>query len=217
MQDGNLLGGLERWVKVLKAEHIIKKVIKNDSLSSLLGSILNPILNLISKKTIIKKNQYIVSELTTFDNDFDTLWDKASPQYNTLAQRDSNYLNWKYKDKIILTVKEEKELCAYAVLELKDDQAAIIDIFSHKDKQVVEILITAINKYCQTKNVATISFSCLENNYFLSYLSTFGFMKRKNEKVVMGNITDENINEQEFYNPNNWLLTLGDCDIESIL
>ncbi len=215
------IGRLQRWVKVLKSEHIFKKLIKNKFLSRLTGAIVDFILLLFSKEKWISGTGYETVEIQVCDEKFDQLWRSESSHYGILAVRDAKYLNWRYlqspkKNKTILAIKQSEKILGYAVLEIEENFGAIVDIFSKKDETVIAVLVAQSLKYFHRNNVATVSYCALEKDFYLSQLSRFGFQMRENSSVLMGTPVDHS-DTKTIFTPENWHITLGDCDIESVL
>lgn len=62
----------------------------------------NSLFKSILKKTVLKlckKTDYIINSNDDFITDYDNLWEQFSSEINTTIWRDSQYMNWRYKEK----------------------------------------------------------------------------------------------------------------------
>jgi hypothetical protein len=62
-----------------------------------------------------------LSRITSFDDRFDTFWERLSPHYRLIVRRDREFLNWRYADTragnfCVICAEDEDQLVGYIVL-----------------------------------------------------------------------------------------------------
>ncbi len=115
-----------------------------------------------------------VEMVDSFDQRFDNLWDRLSPQFGLISVRDSRFLNWRFRDcptrkyeTFAATV--QGQLRGYVVVrgEKRDGQCHgyVVDLFcGRKDGATFHRLLDAAERHLKQKGCQTIAFTTSASN-----------------------------------------------------
>lgn len=221
--NGFLLGYITRYVKPLRTEYLIKRFIKAPFLARLAGIAADFFLALCSRETWHGAPAGLaVERVSTCGSDFDEFWQRLREKFSTtiMTEKTKEYLNWKY----INTPKANRELyCAkkdgriegFIVLESAGRLGYVIDVAAI-DTGVLEALIAFAIKHFRQRKEECVVFVCLENNAFLDAFKRFGFLEREGKKHFYIYLGEQLEHKEQFQDSRNWLVTIGDCDIDSM-
>lgn len=82
---------------------------------------------------------------------------------------------------------------------------------------MINALLTDICCYFSGQGIGAVSFVGLQGHYCTDSLEKFGFRLRKEENVFMVRDNSPDIQKDFILDARNWLITLGDCDVETLL
>lgn len=239
--NGYLLGNILRFTKPLNCEYLVKRFIKFDFLTKISSFFVNFILKFASKETyLLNSKGYEIEEVNRCGKEFDTFWDRFVHLFpdTIIVRRDSTYLNWKYLDspaqnrKIFALchpklspqgeVKDLNEISGFMVLECSGSIGYIVDIFAI-GRDTLQLLIKNAINYFRKNKMDSLVFVALENHPYIKELKSFGFVQRNEQKYFyiyfLNSIPDTQYSEQSplaLKDSNNWLITIGDCDVEGL-
>ncbi len=119
-------------------------------------------------------SKVIIQKMASFDERFDTLWDKISPEYGLISVRDSKFLNWRFRDcpnrkYETFTAEIDGELKGYVVVRGEEHDGLcrgyVVDIFCGRNDQVTfHKLLDVAEKHLKTQGCQTVSFTTSANN-----------------------------------------------------
>ena len=170
----------------------------------------------------------IVKEISTFDEQFDALWQNAVKDYSLCTIRDRQYLNWRYTqnpehDHFILAASERDSLRGYVVggtdklMGLK--AGFIVDILARShDYATCEALIGEALRRFRQMGVKVVAAAMLQHHFYYSALRRQGFFPipqrwapKKFFMVVYDN--EQGIPGEVIHDHHQWFVTFGDWDV----
>ena len=91
-----------------------------------------------------EKNKYSVSISSSFNDDYNALWQSAVENFplNNAIVRNSNWLNWKLGGHIVLEVRQENKLLGYAAV--KKENGLVEDALAHTPDDLETVIKEAI-------------------------------------------------------------------------
>ena len=210
------LGNVISWTKYLNFESVLIKVLKFKSISIVMGFFINVFSNMIDDLRLFFKARYNVGLITSFNQEFDDLWQRCKSQYKITFERSSAYLNWRYGKHpseqykvVVFNPKNDKKLAGYVIYKSTNNTALIFDFIYDKSRINAHTLLLLFCKEMRKQK---------QNNVYLTFfgepdlkkeLSRVGFFERKQKRMcyILTNGT------QEYTQPENWFLFEGDMDI----
>lgn len=165
--------------------------------------------------------EYEVQETETIGSEFDSLWERVSPQYFDIVERSSNYLQWRYLKHpnakySVYTARRGGELLGYAVT--RQDEASevgsIVDCFVAKDDRVTlrTLLVRAIKDFINS-NRALIITATLNHMPIYNELRKFGFFGYEKLPFILRGRKGKLSHDSANLRADNWFLMLGDADV----
>jgi GNAT superfamily N-acetyltransferase len=162
-----------------------------------------------------------ITQVTSFDEGFDRLWDRVSKQYPIIVVRNKNYLNWRFsgpdRNYLIFAAKRADEVQGYLVL---SDRLAnnlktsvIVDMVAESE-EVMQCLVSEVIKICQRLGVDLISYSMIANSAYHHALRRSGFITLpffKGDRFCAYS-SSKQFSKTFLQNPKNWLVQIGDSD-----
>jgi hypothetical protein len=162
-----------------------------------------------------------------FDERHDALWTRIAAHYPTAVVRDASFLNWKYvtqpgQDFVRMHFVRDGGIVAIAVLQIREAGGAysyrrgfIADlVMAPDDSRLAATVLEACRSACRERGCATLTMLLLHGG-IERQLRRFGFVRREPERyllVAAGGLSSDD--EQALVAPRNWLLTMGDSDID---
>jgi GNAT superfamily N-acetyltransferase len=173
----------------------------------------------------LRSDKFTKRILTSFNEQFDRLWNEASTHHELLVVRDRRYLNWRYVKKphanyVILAAERNKTIDGYAVLATEIRSFAgwkkgyIIDIFA-KSKEAIEFLIQMACDYFSDENADLAICWMMKNQEYYDRLVKHGFVNDtfSSQKLICRVNTSDNTFKRLFrILERNWFFTMGDSD-----
>jgi hypothetical protein len=136
----------------------------------------------------------VLSEVETFPEDVNTLWDKLSPKFYAIVKRDCAHLNWKYVSQPHVNyhriiARKDGEVCGYLVMRKgtppERNIGIISDIFVDPgDSQTIEALFSYAITFFREQKVPEIIAATTVPEY-QRYLLRKGFVKTGEEHPVI--------------------------------
>jgi GNAT superfamily N-acetyltransferase len=221
------LGYIPVYVRINTLKNIINTHINNRILADVLGAAGEGLLKIwdIFHTKYKENSEFIIQEITSFDNSFDNLWEETSFQFPIITKRDSTILNWRFvnqpywKYKIFkVETKKERVTKGYVVLREGKSRGlklgVISDLFAGvNDKQTIDFLLHFIVRYFKNINVDLIKCGILHNS-FASQLKKAGFVRLYSNSHFMVTNIHEDLNKNFVLNRNNWFINYFDCDLD---
>ena len=208
---------MERYVKVINIEKIIRRSLSAIWLTKLIAFPINYILKAISCETYARDVKgYKGAVAVQFDERFDILWNDAEKESMIIGLRNRDYLTWRYKSHPLInyqifTLTHKASLCGYIVFHYFEDSCYIDDLFYLKKNEHPQYLLTCFLKYIRKTNASNITFHINKNDFFALNLARFGFIKRSDNWRIMIHV-DNSHDDPSLLMGDKWFLTAGDKD-----
>ncbi|RPI30379.1 MAG: hypothetical protein EHM70_14035 [Chloroflexota bacterium] len=161
-----------------------------------------------------------VTPVAAFGPEIDTLWDKVSPHFYAIIQRDQAYLNWKYGSQphvmyIKCIARKNQEVSGYIILRVgkppERKVGIIADIFVEpKDRATLRALLAFALRYFKTERVKDVVAATTVKEYQACLLE-LGF-KLSGEAVPMFHSKLEGMDVAAITQPGAWFFSKGDHD-----
>lgn len=166
---------------------------------------------------------YSFREINKFDKTIDILWQNLKNKFPFIAQRDKNYLNWRYiecpsKKYYCYLGKRDSKLIGYLVTKIEEDEGLmygyIVEIFTDpQNNKVIKAFISQAEEFLRQKGVDLIvtAFShykfkqaLIEEGFFqANKIDFFIFPQYFKNKRLLKNLLEYR---------NEWFITRGDMD-----
>ena len=169
----------------------------------------------------------VASESDRFGDAHDDLWERVKAHYPCAVVRNASYLNWKYveqpgQDFIRLDIRRNGELVAAAVLLVREPDSVyryrrglIVDlVLPGADREIVWATLRGALMAFQRRHVDLVVLELISKPLSQAVRS-FGFIARKPTRFLL--VCPERLPEQTarlVLSADNWLVTLGDSDID---
>ena len=182
-----VLGSLERWTKPLFSEAVIKSFFKTGLIAKPASYVLDFILRITSGEFTYRLPFGLIKETRMdFDKRFDKLWTAASSKFGIIAERSSDYLNWRFRDcprkthKVFCLLNRHDDLYGYVVYYVKENSAVIVDMLA-LDPVALKAILMEFVKQMRIEHITSISFFIVGTGRFMVRLavsaSAGGLMK----------------------------------------
>jgi Acetyltransferase (GNAT) domain len=174
------------------------------------------------------KNKYTPSDLPSFNEQYNELWEKFSTTYNIGVMRDANYMNWRISNHptekyIVKSFSCNNKLVAVFVLSIKDEKhngkiGYVIDtIFDPSySKDIPYLFHKAIKGTFYKAKVDIILGWCFNHSQNYNMYKGNGFMnipkKLQPIKLFFGANNFINKEDNAFFDKKNWYLSYCDSD-----
>lgn len=148
--------------------------------------------------------------------EFTELARSAGPGYGAVVRRYAEYLNWRFLDNPIhrhdiLAARRDGRLVGYVAVDVREDTAAIVDLFGIPDPRVIEDVLRGALAWLRRRGIASVTLWLLPPRSWVPVLHRLGFRPREAAPVMMESAAAAS-GAPELDNPALWLLTHGDRD-----
>ncbi|MEA4961865.1 GNAT family N-acetyltransferase [Lutispora sp.] len=218
---------IPQYIKILKG----RKALGMFSGNKIVNAVGGALFDLYGKAGNIifrKAKNYDIREVKSFDQVFDTLWNKVKNDYPISIERSSQYLNWRYiagpQEYKAFAAYKNDELIGYIVAALEDklDKAGetqllghIADLICIKDHtDAAADLISEAEKYLKNSGACAISCWMIKEWFYGEILTKLAFLQLRSPSVLTAlPIGDTAAAMKDFiYDYKNWYVTIGDSD-----
>lgn len=184
------IGPLTRYVRVLRVEPYVKRVLGTGALGSVAAGTLGA---LVAAATDLQWRPGVVDELASFDDRFDDLWRRALPEYGVTSERTSRFLNWRFLGTPVghpyvilgVTAPADGRLLGYAVLFTSDDAAYLVDAFAEDPGGALQSVLMASVRWALESGAASLAVRCLVQGPLDAALRRCGFRPRDDGPPMM--------------------------------
>ena len=217
---------IQTMIKPLNVKSILEKQIANNFLLKLSTVVSTLIINLFYKaKQPPKVDGLKIKKISFFDNNINRLWEKISKDYDVIAMRDKNYLNWRYVDSpnsnyTIYVAEKNGEMCGYMVLGCGEQWGLLfgymVDFVVPLNKsKVAHCLVSkAIEKFNDDK-VDLIFYQMIGNNMYRKIFRRNGFIFSRyisRRFRFIARVNTDKISEASIGDYKRWFVQQGDSD-----
>jgi hypothetical protein len=164
-----------------------------------------------------KGRNYIIREVTHFDKRFDDFWNKVKGDYEIIAVRDAQFLNWRYgrehpvSNYRTCVCENNKEVLGYITTRCEKIKGVswgfIVDMLSNGKKEVAQQLIEAAEKSLSSADVIV---SCFSDGKIRNNLAGNGFVNTFKNPYFYCFSRNDKINSE--LRSKKWYVSFGDSD-----
>ncbi len=211
---------LERYVKILRSEDFLKRVLRGKTFSKIISTSLNTVLRLSVNEVFLGRvPRYKSGLVSEFDERFDGLWNSLNKENMFLGMRNREYLTWRYllhpidKYNIFILLHDEK-LCGYIIFYTGESTCYVIDVLCLNENRYPDYLLyNFINHIKKNDVVSSINLRINRSDFSRLPLYKFGFIRRPDVQHFMVHVNSEFSGQHSLLNGRNWYLTAGDKDV----
>jgi len=215
------LGKYNRFVKILKAEYKYRHYLPPEQVTRMFSGIIDVGLKGFSKEGRYRRPRNVSIEMPVFfDERFDLLWKKALSQFRIAGERNSDVLNWRYKDsphhdnRIFTLIDHEQDIGGYIVYYTENNACYIADVLFIDSESIRNSLFAEFILYMREMGVGSISIRYFGGGLLTRYLRKFGFfLVREEDSSVLVYCDKTSPLTPYLFHRDNWYFLEGDLDI----
>jgi len=218
----HVLGDMIRYVRPLHIDEYVMRKIGSGSLSKLAAKVADNAFSLYERG-----RRYNIPENISFSptkplgHEYEKFWKRIRSEFSILFVRDSKYLNWKYlktphKSQMVYIMRYKGEICGYVVFEIGKGYGYIVDMLCALEEKYVYSLIAFALNFFRKENLSAVSYTALEGNIYFESLKKMGFSERPDRSPIVFRSNVDQSPSSDLLDNTQWILTMGDCDIEAI-
>jgi hypothetical protein len=161
---------------------------------------------------------YSMEEVARFGVEFDQLFERVAPTHTIACVRDSRYLTWRYaapRQQLPLAVRRHGELVGLVVMEMDQERAALVDVFTSADAASTDIALRLAMDYAASRGCFSIEAHATERSPVARRLARLGYILRGARGFqVAANPLDPQLDV--LTSPDSWHLMEADKDLDSV-
>ncbi|MCP4650121.1 MAG: GNAT family N-acetyltransferase [PVC group bacterium] len=213
------IGTMGRFVKLLRTEYKLKKIIKITVLRKIAAAVLDFFIAIFSKeRAFINKSGLKAELISSFDAGFDELWQNAEYPFKLVERRSSQFLNWRYqpaagKYKIFSLSNKDNKKIGYVVFLIENNVFHIFDMFALDYDVSVKKLLAEFISFVRKEKGDAVSVSCFGSPRIKEKLKSFSFVKRDEAGMSILMYCLDDSFKSLVSNEENWYFFMGDNDV----
>jgi hypothetical protein len=188
------LGNTRRYVRVLRTAPYVGRVLRSGIATRMVSAIVDRGLASYARARAYRSSlDHQLLVLPDFDDRFDRLWTEARIVSQTMCERTSAFLRWRFTHKptdsaghliFALTSRETRALRAYAVVRRDDTVAEVADLFGPSDRDL-DSLLDLLLPVLADAGFGSVSIRFLGQPRVPRLLAAHGFRRRDEKRAVM--------------------------------
>jgi hypothetical protein len=203
-------------------ENTIRMKVSNRVISKITGFGASILYKVYYKNHRVSRSDGLTkTNISRFDDRFDTLWSRVSSQFPIMLVRDKDYLNWRYKipgtQYVIITAEKADEVQGYLILKndiLGESKVSLIFDMIAETEEVMHHLVSEAVRVSKQGGYDFILSSFVADNTYHRVLKKDGFLflpilKGANFCVYSNS---KQVNGVTINDPKNWLVQAADSD-----
>jgi hypothetical protein len=222
---------VHRYAKVVRISHYLSRFATVGAIGTAIGPAIGKMADqgfeALQWFTRRRKSGGVAKLLACFDERFDELWRRLSPEHPLLTVRERRFLKWRYRDcplrqyKIVgLLTEDESRLLGYLIYYVEDHMALCADVFASDVDEDLDCLLSSWAALAWDDGLASLSISC-SGSALAAALLRQGFSRRSNvparkpdrsdrQEQCRTIFTHERVSGSEPAVAGNWYYTEGD-------
>jgi len=213
------IGEPDAWVKILRTEYYLRKLIHLNWIAQTIAAFLDPFLSVKSLKYNRRKNSYRISVKNDGSDLSDWLSSRNYLKYEIMFDRNPKLSHWRFAD---FQGENYRFFCAFnqktngvlggIIFTIQDNIAEIGDFFTDDDRMSTQLMMALFADYAKKEGAASIRLPFLGSNKFKRQLHDSGFLARKMERTCMIYSSDSS-KAEKLSDVDNWYLFDSDMDL----
>ena len=212
-----LVGEYRRWVRPLSGGRAARAAFsrrRRPLLARMLGVPLR-LLDLVGRGAV---GGFSLEEVDKFDGEFDELFGRVAPTHTIACVRDSAYLNWRYAApgrQVPLAIRRRGELVGLVVMEMDQERAALVDVFTSTDPASTDAAVRLAMRYAAAQGCFSVEVHATERSPVARRLGRFGFISRgaRGFQVAVSPLDEQG---DVLVAPSSWHLMEADKDLDTV-
>ena len=162
---------VHRYAKVVRISHYLPRFGKVGAIGSSVGPVIGRMADrgfeALQWFTRRRKNGRVAKILPCFDERFDELWRRLSPEHALLTVRERRFLKWRYRDfplrqyrTVGLLTEDESKLLGYLIYYAEDHVALCADVFASAVDDDLDCLLSSWAALAWDDGLASLSICC---------------------------------------------------------
>ncbi|PKM87472.1 MAG: hypothetical protein CVU87_09530 [Firmicutes bacterium HGW-Firmicutes-12] len=225
------LGNLDFFIKPVKLFSFFHSKFRSRTLAETLATLCSPV-KFLFRQRIRVNNTIEVREISSFDFDYETFWNRYKNNHVIIGDRSSKLMNWRYfqskqREYRVFMAYQDKLVVGCVVIRITTIKGLrvglVIDLMIDRTKEGQEAsyqLLKIVEKIFEQEEVLLAGCLLKKNTNEAIALKMMGYRKCPRYFLpqpfpVLVKIHAEQFqnNLKELYNWDNWFFTLGDYDI----
>ena len=214
------IGNMPRYRLMITVDQVLERFMGKHVFSRALSKAINPLMLLWPGNFCHNKELRVrLQSDNRFGPEYDRLFERFANKYAVVALRDSQFLTWRflksplYGNLQIVRLESEGHLHGYAIIEVRDGSARLLDFLVEDDKRASLALLGGALRFIRSWGINTVSLRATEFTPLFKHLCSFGFSfpDTKNSAVVV--CAGNNTSYQPALNCSSWFMTEADRDV----
>ena len=213
------IGRMVRYAALIRIDKTIESYSGNKTLARIFSPLVNPVVNLVTKKQTSSFYDFSNREERIFGDEYGRLFEKAKMSLGVVGCRDSEYLTWRFLKNPLYRMQSFRmhagnELKGYILFFIENGVAQIGDLMIDGTMEEMRLLLGALMNYLRKTKVYSISLRIHDSNPFIMQAKSLGFRFRDDAtSSVMAYIKENSPYASSLLKSENWFMTVGDRDI----
>jgi len=216
------IGQCVRFVKKIRSYGYLRDRLQNNFVARILSYLVDTAIFLIAPETwkSLMNRKSIFKTDTSFDAGFDRLWEKASGQYSLIGERNSTFLNWRFRQcpyikfKVFTcTDKKTQEMYGYIVYRISDGELCITDMLVLDIDKYFDRLMVAFLNHGRRLNVDSVVFHFCGSGKIKTKIMKYRFSVRKEYHNFVVYANKDTLEKYDLTDLEKWYLMEADNDI----
>ena len=215
---GKEIGRRTRYVRLLNVREFARRRWGRGVRAAVLGSVGDFAIGVIDAIRRPPSGMEVASQAAKYGAEFAELAVRLSSRYSVVGGRNETYLNWRFKPGIrfdyhIVTLRSNKRLVAYGVLQQSRDKAmTIVEFVSAGDRAVDHALMVGLVDTARSLRAESLQASAIEGGDWENMLRGHGFSAREQSAGAVVYCGKNEEHRDLLCDIKNWWMTDGDRD-----
>jgi hypothetical protein len=176
-----LVGEYRRWVRPLNGGCASARAAAARRPRPLLARMIGVPLRLLDHMGRGSMRGFSVEEVARFGTEFDDLFERVASTHTIACVRDRAYLAWRYTDprrQVPLALRRGDELVGLVVMEMDQDRAFLVDVFTASDAASTDVALRLAMQYAAARGCFSIEVNATERSPVARRLARLGYIAR---------------------------------------
>ena len=210
---------IDRYIKILRFEERIAKIISVVLLRRILCFALDRLAKTLSYEAICRKRHNYIWEVSeNVDDRLSEFWNSLGKDGMIIGVRNEEHVRWRYLKHpeikyYLFLLKDKGVVTGYIIYHFDEGNCYIADILSLNDGESSGGLLSSFIQYIRKESKAScITLKINKNSFGKLPLRKLGFIKRKDGQIVMAMLKEKEWKDYLAHGEK-WYFTAGDKDV----